>query len=872
MTYQSPGVYIEEVPSGPQPIAAASTSVVAILGTTRKGPVLAPTRVTGWSDFVRTFGDATARSRTAESVFGFFENGGPAAWVVRVDPSSSASWIVRDVSGAASFTISASSPGTWGNALTVGVAADPGGAAGSLYSGVLGGAATVSSGTVFTVPLSSTAGLRPGDPVVAVARPSGAATVATANGTVQAVGPTSATVDFGAAVTFPAGSVLAGRMPAATTVFLPTAKGFKAGDVIVVTAPNGARTSATVTAAVDTGSGMTLTLAAAATDVPGAAYVQRRATIPVTVTVPPGTPAGSPPTTNVGLGLLGLPAALGAVSASDLAASGATRAPARIVFADGRTSTWSTNTFPVVGADAPPSGPADLTMGVFVALYAETGLNLIDFGSAELAGAFGWVPEGTVLTLTGAGATTRTATRTASSAPDAAFTLSGTPSAGIAYTAATVTPPAAATASLLVRSAVAPRVGDALTVNGNATPLTAVESKGGDAYLVTWGAAVVVAGFTSPAPLMAVESASVTAERFAISVSVPGAAPERIGGLSLSPSHPSYFAKDDVVNGVSAYVTVSPRAAGAPAVSLASAPFYATSDGIGGDGTAAVEDFRKGLEALEAETEPALVICPDSTLIEDPALQADLIGKVVTHCERFRRFAIIDPPDEDDDQALRTWRLATVNSTYAAVYAPHLEIVSIDPASTARLTTVPPSGFVAGVFARTDRERGVHKAPGNERVAGVVGVAQSYTQRRQDLLNPEAVNLIRVFPGRGTRIWGARNATDDVNWRYVNVRRLFNMIETSVERSTQWVVFEPNTASTWIRIKVSIENFLDQQWRAGALAGTRPEEAYRVRVGLGETMTETDIALGLVVTEVAIAAARPSEFVVFRFSHKQLSE
>ena len=150
--------------------------------------------------------------------------------------------------------------------------------------------------------------------------------------------------------------------------------------------------------------------------------------------------------------------------------------------------------------------------------------------------------------------------------------------------------------------------------------------------------------------------------------------------------------------------------------------------------------------------------------------------------------------------------------------------------------------------------------------------AQTYTQRRQDLLNPADVNLIRAFPGRGTRIWGARNATDDVTWRYVNVRRLFNMIETSVDRSTQWVVFEPNTASTWIRVKVSVENFLDQQWRAGALAGTKPEEAYRVRVGLGETMTETDIDLGLVITEVAIAPAKPAEFVVFRFSHKRLSE
>jgi phage tail sheath protein FI len=267
-----------------------------------------------------------------------------------------------------------------------------------------------------------------------------------------------------------------------------------------------------------------------------------------------------------------------------------------------------------------------------------------------------------------------------------------------------------------------------------------------------------------------------------------------------------------------------------------------------------------------------MIIAPDAVKLADPLLQADLIGKVVTHCEQFRRFAIVDGPDEDNDQELVSWRNATVSSTYAAVFAPHLSIVTINPDSIDRYTTVPPSGFVAGVFARTDRERGVHKAPGNERVSGIVGLSESYTQRRQDLLNPSGVNLIRAFPGRGTRIWGARNATDDATWRYLNVRRLFNMIETSVDRSTQWVVFEPNTASTWIRIKVSVENFLDQQWRAGALAGNKPEEAYRVRVGLGQTMTETDIDLGLVITEVAIAPAKPAEFVVFRFSHKRLSE
>ena len=176
--YLHPGVYIEEIERGPRPIEGVPTSTAALLGEAERGSIT-PRLVTSYKDYQRWFGSVFNEQKFLPyAANGFFENGGPAAWVVRVDPSSSASWIVRDVSGAASFTISASSPGTWGNALTVGVAADPGGAAGSLYSGVLSGAATVSSGTVFTVPLSSTAGLRPGDPVVAVARPSGAATVA----------------------------------------------------------------------------------------------------------------------------------------------------------------------------------------------------------------------------------------------------------------------------------------------------------------------------------------------------------------------------------------------------------------------------------------------------------------------------------------------------------------------------------------------------------------------------------------------------------------------------------------------------------------------------------------------------------------------
>jgi len=864
-------VYIEEVPSGPQPIAAASTSVVAVLGTTRKGPVKKPTRVTSWSDFQRTFGNATSRSFTAESVFGFFENGGPAAYIVRVDPSASASWQVHDVAGADSFEVSASSPGTWGNAVTISLSRDSGGGSGSLFRSTLTGAATVTTGTEFRLPLASTAGLRVGDRVAATAPLTGGAEPVFAQGTVSGVTGGAVTADFGAAVVLPAGSVVAGSVAATNSLFLPAGKGFKAGDVIVVTAPSGATTSAVVTAVAESGPGTTLTLAANATAVPGAALVQRRVTLPVVV-ANPGVPTGTPPSINVTATGLTLPGTTTRPGADDLKA-GAKRGSASITFADGRSAQFGTTNFAVVGPIA-PEGEAELTYGLFAELYAEGGLSITKgvtdaATDATISSALGWVPEGTIVSLSGTGATTRTATRNAGSASPK-FTLSGALDAAVPYTDARVVTDGTNVTRLVVRAPAEPAVGDAIQLGTNFVPLTGVEAKGGDAYIISWATAANAAGFTGLQPLFTIASAQVGTERFAISATADGVT-ESFSGLSLSITHPRYYAKDGVINGTSALISVAPRDAGAGAIALATMPYYATPDGVGSDATASNEDYRQGLVALEAVDEPALVIAPDSVGVDDPLLQADLVGKVITHCEQFRRFAIVDAP-RLGDQDLATWRNTTVNSTYAAVFAPHLSIVTINPDSIDRYTSVPPSGFVAGVFARTDRERGVHKAPGNERVNGIVGLSENYTQRRQDLLNPSGVNLIRAFPGRGTRIWGARNATDDTTWRYLNVRRLFNMIETSVERSTQWVVFEPNTASTWIRIKVSVENFLDQQWRAGALAGTKPEEAYRVRVGLGQTMTETDIDLGLVITEVAIAPAKPAEFVVFRFSHKRLSE
>lgn len=876
--YQSPGVYIEEVPSGPQPIAAAPTSVMAILGTTRKGPVLAPTRVSSWADYVRTFGAPTSRGYTGESVFGFFENGGPAAWVVRVDPSTSANWVVRDVGGAESFTVTALTPGAWGNDIDLAIAPDEGGGTGTYYRAATTGAATVAGDGTSTLPVASTAGLNPGERLSIVVIPASDTVAAPMFADVVSCTPTAITISGGSAGAVPAGSVVASATAtAATSITLANGSGFRPGDVVVAVAPNGTRTGAVVTDVAVSGTATALTLEAAlGANVPGAAFVQRRAAFKANVAVT-GTPANTPPRTSIPFNALGWEKALAAPVASELTGSSAQRAAARITMPDGRTGTWSSGSFDIVGTTPPPSGAVTVEAAAMCVLLADEGLSITGLTSADPTGSYGFLPPGAQVTYTGGGGVPAiVATRAGSG-----FSLSAVPAATDTYTTATFTLQANANAGIAVRCALKPRVDDRIALDTTPAPtptyaaITDVVDQGGDVYLLRFanGTAISTPGQTRFG-LYAVESAAVRSSRFSLSVNVNGVQAEQITGLSLNPSHPSYFAKDGVVNDASELITVAPRPGGAPPISLAAAPFYVQDGVLGTDKPPANNDFRQGLSKLEAVPEPAMLICPDALTLPDPLLTADVVGQVITHCESFRRFAIVDPPDfdEDEDQDLLAWRNTTLSSTYAAMYAPHLRIVNLVPESQDRFESVPPSGFVAGVFARTDRLRGVHKAAGNEQVTGIVGLTQSYTQRRQDALNPNGVNLIRSFPGRGTRLWGARNATDDATWRYINVRRLFNMIETSVDRATQWVVFEPNTAQTWIRVKVSVENFLDQQWRAGALAGTTPEQAFRVRVGLGETMTESDIDNGYLIVEVAIAPAKPAEFVVFRFSHKRLSE
>lgn len=247
--------------------------------------------------------------------------------------------------------------------------------------------------------------------------------------------------------------------------------------------------------------------------------------------------------------------------------------------------------------------------------------------------------------------------------------------------------------------------------------------------------------------------------------------------------------------------------------------------------------------------------------VTDPNVQLTLVA----HCENLgSRFAVLDiPRDAKKVQDLIAQR-DIFDTSYAALYHPWL--ISFDPLDKKNIA-VPPSGAIMGIYARSDNTRGVHKAPANEVVRGCIGLDSQFNKGEQDILNPKGINLIRSFPGQGIRVWGARTASSNSSWKYVNVRRLFIFIEESIKANTNWAVFEPNDEVLWVRVQRTISVFLENLWRGGSLAGTAPEEAFFVNIGR-DTMTQDDIDNGRLVCVIGVAPVKPAEFVIFRISQK----
>jgi len=282
---------------------------------------------------------------------------------------------------------------------------------------------------------------------------------------------------------------------------------------------------------------------------------------------------------------------------------------------------------------------------------------------------------------------------------------------------------------------------------------------------------------------------------------------------------------------------------------------------------------RTGLGSLEAVEEVTMVVIPDlMASYQQGALAATDIQAVhsamMTHCEKMKdRFAILDAPPGLTPQQVKNWRTDEVkyDSKYAALYYPWIQV---NNPLNGKPLLIPPSGHMAGIYARSDTERGVHKAPANEIVRGALGLGVQVTKEEQDILNPAGINCIRAFPGRGIRVWGARTVSSDASWRYINVRRLFNYVEESIELGTQWVVFEPNDVDLWERVKRDITAFLTRVWRDGALFGTTPAEAFYVKCDAELNPPEVRDA-GMLIIEIGMAPVKPAEFVIFRISQWQ---
>ena len=283
--------------------------------------------------------------------------------------------------------------------------------------------------------------------------------------------------------------------------------------------------------------------------------------------------------------------------------------------------------------------------------------------------------------------------------------------------------------------------------------------------------------------------------------------------------------------------------------SLSAADFIGVDNGAG---------KRTGIQSFLDNDMVSIMAVPG---VVDPNVQLMLVA----HCENLgSRFAVLDMPrDAKKVQDILNHR-EIFDSNYAALYHPWLEI--FDPLDKKNIA-IPPSGSMLGIYARSDNTRGVHKAPANEIVRACVGLDCQFNKGEQDILSPKGVNLIRAFPGQGIRVWGARTATSNASWKYVNVRRLFIFIEESIKANTNWAVFEPNDEQLWVRDKRTIDVVLTGLWRNGSLAGSSTSEAFFVDIGRS-TMSQDDIDNGRLICVIGVAPVKPAEFVIFRITQK----
>ncbi len=269
-----------------------------------------------------------------------------------------------------------------------------------------------------------------------------------------------------------------------------------------------------------------------------------------------------------------------------------------------------------------------------------------------------------------------------------------------------------------------------------------------------------------------------------------------------------------------------------------------------------------GFSALEDIEDIAIVLAPAAAA--DSTNHQAVVAEMQKHCRKMKyRVGIVDSREAMSLSDIREFR-SNFDDSRLALYYPW--VVAADPRGINPTVNLPPAGFIAGVYANTDVTRGVHKPPANETVIGALRFAQDINRFQQELLNPNGINCLRSFPGRGHRVWGGRTLSSDPEWKYLNVRRYFLYLERSIDKSTQWVIFEPNGEQLWDNVRITVEDFLYNEWVNGRLLGSA-KSAYFVRCDRS-TMTQNDLDNGRLVCEVGVAALKPAEFVIFRIGQK----
>jgi phage tail sheath protein FI len=317
------------------------------------------------------------------------------------------------------------------------------------------------------------------------------------------------------------------------------------------------------------------------------------------------------------------------------------------------------------------------------------------------------------------------------------------------------------------------------------------------------------------------------------------------------------------INGVSNLITVTRVAAGIPVSHGAVNPVPLTGGLDGSSGDMVLLDFegdptllpghKRGLDALSYIDDISLLCCPDAYAFDDDSINQALIDQ----CEILKdRFAILF----GKRSYAAPLNSISLNSKYAAFYFPWINV--INPLTNQKVL-IPPGGHVAGIYARSDNDIGVHKDPANEVIRGIDSLQFNINDQQQSQLNPHGINALRFFNGAGNLVWGGRTTTIDPDWKYINVRRLFIFVEKSIQRSMQWAVFEINDEPLWTRITRSVDAFLTRLWIDGMLQGAKKEQAFYVKCDR-TTMTQGDIDNGRLICEIGIAPVKPAEFVIFR--------